>query len=174
MQLVIEQKDGARPKSRPIEIVERKGIGHPDTICDALAEEFSIALSRYYLHRFGRILHHNVDKVLLCGGNAEVKFGGGKIIQPIEIYFSGRATVKTDGETIPVAELLNAATTDWFKQHLHWLDSSREVKIHCLVKLGSEDLRDLFGPERSDENPLANDTSMVLDSLRLTISNHWF
>ena len=37
------------------EVVERKGLGHPDTICDALAEAVSLRLSRYYLERFGLI-----------------------------------------------------------------------------------------------------------------------
>jgi S-adenosylmethionine synthetase len=62
MQVGIERRNSASPQSRPIEIVERKGIGHPDTMCDALAERFSVALSCYYLQRCGRILHHNVDK----------------------------------------------------------------------------------------------------------------
>jgi len=77
--------------AREIEIVERKGIGHPDTICDALAERLSIALSRYYLERFGLILHHNVDKALVRGGAAYTEFGGGTVLQPIEIYLAGRA-----------------------------------------------------------------------------------
>ena len=38
-----------------VEIVERKGLGHPDSVCDALAEEFSRALCRYYRDRFGLI-----------------------------------------------------------------------------------------------------------------------
>jgi hypothetical protein len=64
-----------RPADCP-EIVERKGIGHPDTICDAIAEEFSLALVRFYRERFGLILHHNVDKVLLRGGASRAAFGG--------------------------------------------------------------------------------------------------
>lgn len=40
----------------PVEIVERKGLGHPDSICDALAENLSRNLCRHYLERFGRIL----------------------------------------------------------------------------------------------------------------------
>ena len=56
---------GPEPASLPFEIVERKGLGHPDTICDALAEHLSVALSRAYLARFGTILHHNVDKKLI-------------------------------------------------------------------------------------------------------------
>ena len=48
-----------------VEIVEHKGIGHPDTMCDALAEAFGVALARDYRERFGRVLHFNVDKALL-------------------------------------------------------------------------------------------------------------
>jgi hypothetical protein len=58
----------------PVEIVERKGLGHPHTICDALAENLSRALCREYRARFGAILHHNVDKALLCGGRAAPAF----------------------------------------------------------------------------------------------------
>jgi hypothetical protein len=54
-----------------VEVVERKGLGHPDTICDALAEicdalaeALSQALCREYRNRFGAILHHNVDTPL--------------------------------------------------------------------------------------------------------------
>ena len=64
----------------PVEIVERKGLGHPDTICDALAEEFTRALSRCYLENFGHIVHHNVDKILLRGGRSQAEFGGGSVI----------------------------------------------------------------------------------------------
>lgn len=77
--------------SQPVEIVERKGTGHPDTICDALAEELSIALSNLYREEFGAIMHHNVDKALLIGGVADPQFKGGKILEPIEIYLTGRA-----------------------------------------------------------------------------------
>ena len=65
--------DGAPTASLPLEIVERKGLGHPDSICDALVENLSIALSRFYLERFGAILHHNVDKGLLWGGTAQTR-----------------------------------------------------------------------------------------------------
>jgi S-adenosylmethionine synthetase len=43
-----------------VEIVERKGIGHPDTICVALAEAASQALCRLYRERFGMLLHDKV------------------------------------------------------------------------------------------------------------------
>src|SRR5512135_1369163 len=89
----------------PVEIVERKGLGHPDTICDALAEEFSRALCRYYVDGFGAVLHHNVDKALLFGGATRPAFGGGEMLAPIEIYLAGRATEEFRGSHIPIGEL---------------------------------------------------------------------
>lgn len=69
-----------------VEVVERKGLGHPDTICDALAETLSRNLCREYRQRFGNVLHHNVDKALLCGGLTAPAFGGGSVLAPIAIY----------------------------------------------------------------------------------------
>jgi S-adenosylmethionine synthetase len=73
------------PRIQEVEVVERKGLGHTDTICDGIAEHISVRLCRYYLEKFGLIVHHNVDKVLLCGGSALPAFGGGKVVRPIEI-----------------------------------------------------------------------------------------
>ena len=61
----IQETVGPSPNQNAIEIVERKGLGHPDTICDLVMERISVALSNAYLERFGRILHHNCDKGLL-------------------------------------------------------------------------------------------------------------
>ena len=62
----------------PFEVVERKGRGHPDTICDLLAEQVSHDLAQFYQRRCGRVLHYNVDKALLAGGRSEPHFGGGR------------------------------------------------------------------------------------------------
>ena len=45
-----------------IELVERKGIGHPDSISDGLAEAVSRALCREYIDKCGAVLHHNTDE----------------------------------------------------------------------------------------------------------------
>ena len=100
MSVEISPLDSPSPATLPIEIVERKGVGHPDTICDALAESLSVALSRFYLDRFGAILHHNVDKALLWGGAARPRFGGGEVLQPIELYLAGRATAEIGGARV--------------------------------------------------------------------------
>src|SRR5262249_43334267 len=86
LDLLIRRSDSPPPSWGPIEVVERKGLGHPDSICDAIAEQVCVALCRHYLDRFGEVLHHNVDKVLLCAGAARPAFGGGEMLEPIEIY----------------------------------------------------------------------------------------
>src|SRR5574339_52667 len=96
-----------------VEIVERKGLGHPDTICDALAENLSRSLCAEYRNRFGTILHHNVDKALLCGGRAAPAFGGGAILAPIEIYLSGRAAVGSGGNVLPIADIAVESARTW-------------------------------------------------------------
>lgn len=148
------------PASQPLEIVERKGLGHPDTICDALAENLSRALSRVYLERCGAILHHNVDKALLCGGAARPAFGGGELTEPIDIYLAGRATAEFGGVTIPVDEIAVEESRRWLRENLRHLDPQRHVRIHPRIRPASPDLAALFLRRREAGAPLANDTSL--------------
>jgi len=148
------------PESLPFEIVERKGLGHPDTICDALTENLSRALSRAYLERFGAILHHNVDKALLCGGAARPAFGGGEVTEPIDIYLAGRATARFEGVTIPVEEIAIEESRRWLRENLRHLDAERDVRIHPRIRPTSPDLAALFLRRREAGAPLANDTSL--------------
>jgi len=113
MQLRVTPLTSALPDALPFEIVERKGRGHPDTLCDLLAETVSIGLSRFYLERFGTVLHHNVDKALLLGGAARPAFGGGEVLEPIEITLAGRATRRFGSAVIPVEELAFELAHDW-------------------------------------------------------------
>lgn len=140
-----------------VEVVERKGLGHPDTICDALAETLSRNLCREYRRRFGRILHHNVDKALLCGGRSAPAFGGGRVLAPINIYLAGRATARVGRDVLEVAEIAEEGSRDWLRANLHALDAARHVRIHTLIQPGSQELQELFS--RKDKAPLANDTS---------------
>lgn len=157
MDLVVRAHDSLSPAAHEVEIVERKGLGHPDTICDAIAEHFSVRLCREYLRRFGTILHHNVDKVLLCGGAARAAFGGGEILAPIEIVLAGRATDLHRGERIPVHEIAIETCREWFRENLPALDVERHLVVTPRVRPGSSDLTALFG--RSGAVALANDTS---------------
>src|SRR5579862_4356982 len=109
-----------------VEIVERKGIGHPDSIIDGACEAVSIALSKYYRDNFDVIFHHNVDKGLLVGGKSKATFGGGEVIDPIHILVAGRATdvVPFDGrdQVIPVEALSKEAIADYIRGTLRFLD----------------------------------------------------
>ena len=160
MDLIVSKLTTPPVEALPLEMVERKGLGHPDTICDALGEEVSRALSRFYLERFGRVLHHNVDKVLLCGGVARPAFGGGEIVEPLDIYICGRASRDVRGVRVPVDELAIAACRTWLRDHLRALDPERHVRLHLLVRPGSSELVELFLRQGTDTPPLANDTAI--------------
>ena len=118
-------------------MVERKGLGHPDTICDALAETFSRNLCRAYRQRFGQIMHHNVDKALLCAGRAAPALGGGKVLAPISIYLAGRATTQVGSDHVPIQDIAIEGSQAWLRSNLHALDSDRDVVMRALIEPGS-------------------------------------
>ncbi len=145
--------------SYPMEMVERKGIGHPDTICDCIAEAVSVALSKYYLQEFGSIFHYNVDKALLVGGSSQPAFNGGRILKPIELYIAGRATTRIQGQVIPVEEIAIRMAKDWLGKNLRFVDVEKHIKIIPKIRTGSNDLVELFQRFGEGRIPLANDTS---------------
>jgi S-adenosylmethionine synthetase len=159
---IITRSRSEWPDDAPVEVVERKGLGHPDTLCDAIAERVCVALCRAYRDRFGTILHHNVDKVLLCGGASHPRFGGGEIVQPIEIYLAGRATMQWRGARVPVDEIAIAACREVLAERL---PLHREIRVVSRIRPGASDLTTLFA--RGDR-PLANDTSCGVGFAPLT------
>jgi len=146
-----------------IEIVERKGLGHPDYIADSASEAASRALSKYYLKEFGTILHHNLDKTLLVGGQASPRFGGGYVTEPIYIIVASRATTEVRTEDgvvfIPVGTLIVEAVKNWIKKNFRYLDPEVHVIVDYKVRKGSADLVSVFEAGKKAV-PLANDTSI--------------
>jgi S-adenosylmethionine synthetase len=141
----------------PVEFVERKGKGHPDTLSDRASEELSIALCEYYLSKFGRIYHHNVDKCVLVGGQAKAWFGGGRVIKPIYLLLVGRAIGTIDGRKVPIESLAQECTKSWLEKEMHHFDVRKDIKIATMIRPGSVDLVKNY--DLVDEVPLANDTS---------------
>lgn len=141
-----------------VEIVERKGTGHPDTMCDNIAENLSIELSRYYYENFGKIYHHNVDKAVLIGGRAVPKFGGGELLEPIEIKVVGRAILEVSGKEIPIREIYEKSVKSFIKNNFKVLDPENHIKLEYKLRPGSIDLIEVFN-RRNSEVPEANDTS---------------
>ena len=161
--VVVSLMDFKPVYENPVEIVERKGTGHPDTICDNLAEELSVALCKLYIEEFGFVQHHNVDKALLVGGVADSRFGGGEVITPIEIYLVGRAVKEKNGKPLPVDELAIETAKEWLRKNIKNLDVEKHVIITPKIRPGSKDLVELFERfAKKGEVPLANDTSFAV------------
>jgi len=158
--ILIEQFKGCSVTGQRVEIVERKGIGHPDTICDSIMEAVSVALSREYKKRFGMVLHHNIDKGLLAAGSAEITFGGGSVLKPMDLYIGDRATFQAAGKAVPVNEIAIKAAGDWIRQNLRFVDPAKHMRFHSVLAPGSEELTDIF--QRQGEALGANDTSALV------------
>ncbi|HEY6873205.1 MAG TPA: methionine adenosyltransferase [Geobacteraceae bacterium] len=158
--IVVETYRGKAVTEHRVEIVERKGTGHPDQICDSLMEAISVALSREYLREFGTILHYNIDKGLLAAGSVEKRFGGGRVIRPMELTIGDRATFRAGGKEIPVADIAVDAARRWIGENLRFVDPDRHLNFRVVLAPGSEELADIFfrpGGVRS-----ANDTSAAV------------
>ncbi len=155
----------------PVELVERKGLGHPDYIADAVAEASSVALSKYYMEEFGTILHHNVDKALVVGGQSSPTFGGGEVLHPIYIIVAGRATefVSVGGsmKRVPIGTIVVSAVKDWIRRNFRFLDPDRHVVADYMIRSGSVDLVKTF-EAGAKSVPLANDTSFGVGFAPLT------
>ena len=153
--IVVEEINLTPVEEREVEIVERKGIGHPDSVADGIAESISRELSKYYLKNYGRILHHNTDQAEIVGGQAEPKFGGGQVLEPVYILLSGRATTRVNGERVPYRTIAKKAASDFLKNNYRNIDIEEDVIIDCMIGQGSIDLRGLYDTQKF----LANDTS---------------
>jgi S-adenosylmethionine synthetase len=145
-------------EQQQIELVERKCIGHPDSLADGVAESISRALSRAYLEECGAVLHHNTDQGEIVAGESIPKYGGGKVIKPIYMLLDGRATKQFNGINIPTDSIALEAARDYLKTNLSNLNPDRDIIIDVRLGTGSTDLRDVFRPCQ-DTTPRANDTS---------------
>lgn len=142
-------------ESQEVELVERKGIGHPDSIADGLAEAVSRMLCNEYIDRCGAVLHHNTDETQIVAGRSHPQFGGGEVITPIYILLVGRATKEFDDVYIPTDTTALRAAREYLEQNILNLDVNSDVIIDCKLGEGSSDLIDVF----HRKVPGSNDTS---------------
>lgn len=149
-----------------VEIVERKGVGHPDYICDAVMDRVSVALSREYIKRFGAVLHHNIDKGMLVAGSVEKRFGGGRVLKPMELIIGDRAAFRAGDKEIPVRDIAVAEARAWFKENLPEVDPDRDVLPRVVLLPGSDELSGIF--RRKGRLMGANDTSAAVGYAPLT------
>jgi S-adenosylmethionine synthetase len=151
--IIIAEATGQYIEDLPVEIVERKGVGHPDSLCDGIAERVSLEYCRWCEENFGLLLHHNFDKVQLVAGDVEVHFGGGHIIRPIKIQIAGRGTPSFEGRSVPMDTLAIEAARSHLKETMRYLDPVQHVTINCYAGRGASELASAV------EHVEANDTS---------------
>ena len=156
--IIVEELRQHPLEEQRVELVERKGVGHPDSICDAIMEQVSLSLCKEYLNSFGRVLHHNIDKGLLVAGQTEPHLGGGKVLQPMRLVFGDRATVEYRGKRIDVGAIAEQSARDWLRQNLRFVDPEKHIVFQNELKEGSPELTDIF--ERDEIG--ANDTSAAV------------
>jgi len=164
--IVVEEFKQIPLERQNLEIVERKGLGHPDSICDAILDRVSVELSREYMEKFGTIMHHNADKSLLVAGEVETRFGGGEVKRPMLLIFGDRATEEVGGTKVPVEEIAIRAAKNWIKENLRFVDPERHLKYQVEFKPGSAALTDIF--KRRGEVMSANDTSAAVGYAPMT------
>jgi len=158
--IIVEDLKQTPLEKQRLEIVERKGVGHPDYMCDAIADRISISLSKEYMKIAGSILHHNVDKSLLVAGETETKFNGGIVKQPILFVIGDRATTEFDGYKIDTGEIAIKAAKNWFRQNMRFIDPEKHIRYQAELKPGSVGLMDIF--KRKGKFLGANDTSAAV------------
>lgn len=168
--LHVEEIKGQSVPELDVEIVERKGKGHPDSLIDGASEAVSLGLCNFYLDHFGAILHHNVDKGILVGGRSEPRFGGGEVIAPIYLMVAGRATetvpYKGKNVAVPVGEIARHSIREFIHDTMRFLDPDEHVEIDTKIKQGSADLVAVF--MRKGVMPVSNDTSIGVGYAPLT------
>uniref|UniRef100_A0A7J2THN0 S-adenosylmethionine synthase n=1 Tax=Archaeoglobus fulgidus TaxID=2234 RepID=A0A7J2THN0_ARCFL len=155
--IVVEELVHTPIEQQMVELVERKGIGHPDSLADGIAESMSRELCKEYIKRFGVVLHHNTDETQIIAGKSSPRFGGGEVVEPIKIILVGRATKRVENEVIPTDKIALRAAKRYISTAMRYLDPELDVIFDVKLGEGSADLQDVF--RRRKEVPLANDTS---------------
>jgi len=145
-------------EKRHIELVERKGIGHPDSLADGIAESVSRALCHAYARECGGVCHHNTDQGEVVGGETIPAFGGGRVIKPLYILVVGRATKHFNSINIPTDAIALHAARDYLKDTLPNLNLEEHAIVDVRLGVGSTDLREVF-TSCGGAIPNANDTS---------------
>jgi len=151
---------------QPIEIIERKGLGHPDTLADGIAEAISIEYSKYCLENFGIVLHHNVDKTIILGGQCDIEYGHGTLLKPFRVLFGGRMSQSFGDKKIDIKSIQINATQKYLQRILPRLNISKDLKFHTFTSSSSK-IPYWFSPRTIEDlpeykNPHANDTATIV------------
>jgi S-adenosylmethionine synthetase len=162
----VQPAAGRAVEDQEVEIVERKGLGHPDSICDGIAEAVSRALASEYIERYDTVLHYNTDETQLVAGKSAPAYGGGEVLQPVYLLIVGRATKEYQGATFPAETIALDAAREYLRGNFPHLDVGSDVILDVKLGEGSGDLQSVFGEDGTV--PMANDTSYGVGHAPLT------
>lgn len=151
--VVVAEATGLFIEDMPVEIVERKGIGHPDSLCDGIAEYISVEYTRWCEENLGTLLHHNFDKVQLVAGEVEIGYGKGRLLKPIRVQIAGRGTPSFQGRKVPMDDIAIESAKRYIRETMRYLDPNRHMVIDSYAGRGSEELQYVV------DHVTANDTS---------------
>lgn len=158
MNLSITKRPNYHP---PVEFVERKGAGHPDTICDDMAERLCRDLARGFIVNTGAIQHFNVDKAVLAAGSARVGFGGGEHLSKARLILVGKADFRLWS---PGLDALREEVRNNLAALLSYPAFDDAFEVDIWLSQSSSDLQ-LVISGREQAVPLSNDTSFAVASL---------
>ncbi|MDO8617624.1 MAG: methionine adenosyltransferase [Candidatus Uhrbacteria bacterium] len=156
MKIDIILNDKPRIDKQEIEIVERKGFGHPDTLADGVADVISYKYAQYCLNKFGYILHHNVDKIALLGGQSRAGFGFGSLLKPMRVLINGRMSTSFGGEEIPIFEIARSATKEFLSNALPTINTEHDLDFYDFLNRAAGNPhkgQKWFRPESVDDLP---------------------
>ena len=160
---VLQRAAGPKTSDLEVEIVERKGLGHPDTLCDTIMERVAQALARMYLERTGAVRHFNCDKALLVAGDVNHAWGGVSVLEPMRLIMGDRATLTWKGESLDIAGIAVGTARDWIRSHLRHVDPVAHVSYDVAMKPGAPELAGLYMRE-----VVSNDTSAAVGYAPMT------
>ncbi|GAB3732744.1 methionine adenosyltransferase [Nocardiopsis nanhaiensis] len=188
MRMILHDGIAHNPAGTSFDVVERKGIGHPDSLADLIAEEFSLRYSLLGFDRHGFVPNHWVDKVALVGAESEVGFGGYTIHKPISAYLFGKVTRAVGAEPLPIEDLFRTAVGNILAEATgsDRIVSSVRVFVENTAGVGADHPASFYRPSDHGEcrnatvNTSANDTAFCsayspadpADILAIDVENH--
>lgn len=169
MRLDVQPNQPVNIEQAPFEAVERKGIGHPDTLCDAIAELASNEYSAAVYDEIGRLPHHYFDKVMLMGGAVRMGLGYGEVVEPYRVQFAGKVTREVGDVRFPVTEIITQAARTVLTETL--LDFDPEKNLVVLDELrdyqGPSKRRPRYQPEKIEDMPIMEQPGRVSNDVNI-------
>lgn len=176
--LITIKNSNTFPHQKNVEIVECKGVGHPDSLVCQIAESVCLGISNFHRKKYKIIPRFNIDQVEINGGEIEVKFRKNKLITPGRISITGKVACFLPGDM----ELINKIVVEETKKILR---ATFDESIFKFFVIKANINRYLGNNKLFFENqkiPLSEDTSLgigfypytEIEKLTLATNNQLF